>query len=341
MRSLLAAALALLAALPAPAAEAQTVEEFYKGKQLKLMIGAAPGGGNDIFARLFAKHYGRLVPGNPTIVSSNLAAAAGIALANQLFATQPRDGSVIAYFQRNIPLEPLLGGKEVQYDSTKLRWLGSLNRETNVIVAWHTAPVKKVDDLFTTEMIVGSSGGGADTLIFPHLFNRMLKTRFKVVSGYSGGDEMDLAMERGETHGRASMTWTTLSTSRVRWLNEKLAAPIAQYGLKRDPALPDLPNMLDFVKDPDDRQVLELLLARQETGRPFATPPEVPADRLAALRQAFAAVARDPEFLADANQRGISPELMTGEDVEALLARMYKTPPETLQKARQALVISK
>jgi tripartite-type tricarboxylate transporter receptor subunit TctC len=336
-RSALKAALAAVLILSAGTLRAETVEEFYRGKTLQLMVGGGSGGGNDFFARIFAKHFPRLMPGSPNIVIFNIPGAGGIVGANQLYNTMPRDGTVMGMFQRNIPLEPLLSDGHTQYDSLKMQWIGSLNSETNVVVAWHTARVKKFEDLFTTEFLIGASGGAADSLVYPLLFNRVLGTKFKIVRGYKSGDDLDLAMERGEVEGRASVTWTTFSGSRGQAYRAGKAFPLAQFGLTKNPALPNLPNLYDLVKDPTDRQVFELLLARQETGRPCVVAPDVPADRVAALRKAFEEVAADKEFLADIKARGGTIELITGKEVEDLLRRLYAAPKDIVERTKAVL----
>lgn len=336
----LGAGFVLIGGLAVPSASAQSnlsVEDFYKGKQYKVLVGSTPGGGNDLFARMFAKHFGKHVPGNPTWTVINMPGAGGILVTQQIYSLQPKDGSVIAAVQRGIPLEPLLSGKDLKYDSLKMKWLGSLNKETNLIIAWHTAKVKTAEDMFKYEFIAGSSGGGADSLTYPRLLNKTLGTKFKVVTGYAGGEEQSLAMERGETDGRASVPWTTVRANHSDWLRDKKINIIVQMALQRDPDLPNVPNVLEYVKNPKDRQVFELLFARQETGRPFAAPPEIPADRLAALRKSFDATANDPEFVKDLEQRGGSVELLNAKEMETLIAKLYKTPPDVVAAAREIL----
>ena len=333
----LGAAFGMMAVLASSGVQAQSVEEFYKNKQYKVLVGSTPGGGNDLFARMFAKHFGKHVPGNPTWAVINMPGAGGILVTQQIYALQPKDGSVIAAVQRGVPLEPLLSGKDLKYDSLKMKWLGSLNKETNLIIAWYTAPVKTADDLFKYEFIAGAAGGGADSLTYPRLLNKTLGTHFKVITGYAGGEEQSLAMERGEVHGRASVPWTTVRANHADWLRDKKINIIVQMALQRDPDLPDVPNIIEYVKDPKDKQVFELLFARQETGRPYAAPPEIPADRLAALRTAFVATAKDQAFIKDMEQRGGSVELLTAEEMEPLIARLYKTPEDVVLAARDIL----
>ena len=331
---------ALVGGLAVTSASAQSnvsVEEFYKNKQYKVLVGSTPGGGNDLFARVFAKYYGRHVPGNPTWTVINMPGAGGILVTQSIYTLQPKDGSVIAAVQRGIPLEPLLSGKDLKYDSLKMKWLGSINKETNLIIAWHTAPVKTAADMFKYEFIAGAAGGGADSLTYPRLLNKTLGTKFKIITGYPGGEEQSLAMEREETHGRASIPWTTVRANHGDWLRDKKINIIVQMALHRDPDLPDISNVLEYVKDPKDKLVFELLFSRQETGRPFAAPPETPADRLAALRQAFTDTANDKEFITELEQRGGSVELLKYDEMEALIAKLYKTPPDVVAMARDLL----
>jgi tripartite-type tricarboxylate transporter receptor subunit TctC len=327
----------MLVALSGTMASAETVEEFYHGKTIKLIVGSGAGGGSDALSRIFAKYFTQHMPGKPAVVVQNLPGAGGVTAAAQIFNTQPRDGTVFASVMRTIPVLPLLTEKPLNYDPLKMSWIGSLNRETNVIVAWHTSPVQTLDDVFKREMAVGTSGPGSDTYVYSVLLNKTLGAKFKIISGYPGGPEIDLAMQRGEVEGRVSITWTSLKTGRSDWLRDKKVRVLAQLGLQREPDLPDVPNVLELVKDPTDRQVYEFLFARQETGRPFVAPPDVPADRLAALRKAFVDAANDREFLAEIQSKGGSIELMSGEELQAFVGKLYKTSPEVIKAAKEVL----
>lgn len=332
-----AVCVASLMALSSFPAVAQSVEEFYKGKTVRLIVGSGAGGGSDVFARMFTKYFANHLPGRPTVVIQNIATAGGVIAIAQLYNTQPRDGTVIASVQRTIPVMPLMTDKDLNYDSRKMGWLGSLNKETNVIIAWHTSPIQTIDDVFKREMVVGTGGGSSDTHVYALLLNKTLGTKFKIVSGYPGGPEIDLAMERGEVEGRVSITWTSLKSSRAEWMKEKKVRVLAQMSLAREPDLPDTPNILEMVKDPNDRQVYEFLFSRQEVGRPFVAPPELPADRLAALRKALSDTAKDPAFLQEVTSKGGGIELLTGEEVQALIEKSYRTPPHILKAAQAAL----
>jgi tripartite-type tricarboxylate transporter receptor subunit TctC len=318
-------------------ASAQTVESFYKGKTIKLVVGSGAGGGNDVFARIFAKYLPKHLPGSPMVIVQNVPAAGGVVATAQMANTQPRDGTVIAAVNRTIPMMPLLVDKDLNFDSRKLGWLGSLNKETNVIIVWHTSPVNTIADVQKRETIVGTTGGSSDSNVYALLLNQTLDTKFKIVGGYPGGPDIDLAMERGEVEGRVSITWTSLKGSRSAWLKEKKVKILAQMALQRSPELPDVPNVLEMVKDPKDRQVYEFLFSRQEAGRPFVAPPELPADRLAALRKALEDVATDKHFIADVEHGGGTVELLTGEELQKLVNKFYATPPEILKAARAAL----
>lgn len=318
-------------------ASAQSVEEFYKGKTLKMIVGSGASGGGDVFARMFSKYLPKHLPGSPTIVVQNMPAAGGIVAASHLYNAGPRDGTLIAAVMRTVPIMPLLSDKDLNYDPRKLNWLGSLNSETNVIIAWHTSPIQRFDDVLKREMVVGSTGGSSDTNVYALLLNQTLGTKFKIVAGYPGGPAIDIAMERGEVEGRASITWTSLKGGRSEWLKEKQVRILAQMGLKRNPELPDVPNVLEMVKDPKTRQMYEFLFARQEAGRPFVAPPELPADRLAALRKSLVDVAKDEGFLAEVKRGGGSIQLMTGEEVQALVEKLYASPPDVIAAAKAAL----
>lgn len=312
------------------------VEDFYRGRNLRMLIGAGIGGGNDTYARFLARHMVRHIPGNPTIVPQNIPGGAGTQAAASLYNVAPRDGSVIAALNRATGFDPLFTGRDYKFDPRQFIWLGSLNKETNLIVAWHTAPVKTVADIFTTEMVLGAASAGADSAVYPRLINALLGAKFRVVTGYDG-EQASLATEKGEVDGRASMPWTTLKTLHPDWVRDKKVNIIVQMALERDPELPDVPNILDFVKDTEDRALFEALFSRQEMGRPFVAPPEVPADRVTALRRAIPDTIGDPIFQAEAQKTGIDIQYVDGEQIERLIHRAYALPPRVLKRIREAL----
>ena len=328
------AALLIPLVLSEAPAKAQTVEDFYRGRSLKLLVSAAVGGGADLYARVFARHFGKHIPGHPTFVVQNVPGAAGLLVAGQMQNTAPRDGSVIAFLQRNNLAEPLLADHDLGFDPRRLNWLGSLNKDSYVIIAWHTAGVKTMEDALKRELVLGSTGGGTENVTFPLLLNKTLGTKFKLVRGYKGSDELALAIERGEVQGRA-ITWTTMRSEHANWLQDRKVNLLLQLAMQRHPDLPMVPSAIDYVSNVSDRQLFELMLTPLEAGRPIALPPDTPPDRVATLRAAFAALVADPEFQAEIASRGSSVEALTGLETQSLVDNIYRTPRDILLRARE------
>jgi tripartite-type tricarboxylate transporter receptor subunit TctC len=332
------AGLSLLAMVVPPAtAAAQTAEQFYKGKSLTMIVGGGVGGGYDIYARAFARHMSKHIPGNPPIVPKNVPAAGGIAAANMLYTVAEKDGSTIAAFPNNVPMDPLFDNPGVRYDALKLNWLGSIGKLQNVCATWHTSPIKTIAAAREREVIVAAAGAASNTAIMPKVLNALLGTRFKAITGYDPGTGLTLSIERGEAEGICGLSWSTMKASRPHWIKDKLLNVIVQMGLDKLPDLPDVPAALDLVSDPESKQVLELILARQETGRPFAAPPQVPPDRLAALRRAFEATLQDPEFIAEAAKLQLEIEPLSGDQIDKLLASAYGTAKTITRRAVELL----
>jgi tripartite-type tricarboxylate transporter receptor subunit TctC len=325
-------ALLVAAALP-PSAPAQTVEEFYRGKAITMLVGSGAGGGYDTYARVFARHMSRHIPGNPAIIAKNMPAAAGLAAASALYTTADRDGSTIAAFTNGAAMEPLFGNAGARYDARAFNWLGSIGKLRNVCATWHQSPVKTIAAARAREVIVAAAGATSNTAIVPKALNALIGTKFKVIAGYDTGAGLTLSIERGEAEGICGLSWSTIKASRPHWIRDRLLNVIVQMGLQKLPDLPDVPSALDLVTDAESKQVLELILIRQEAGRPFAAPPGVPADRLAALRDAFEATLRDGEFRAEAERAQLEIEPLTASEIETLLARAYGAPKAIVQKA--------
>jgi tripartite-type tricarboxylate transporter receptor subunit TctC len=314
-------------------AGAQSVEDFYRGRTVKLTVAAAVGGGADLYARVLAPHLGKHIPGHPTFVIQNTPGAAGLLVARQLQGSAPGDGSVVTLLQRNNLLEPLLSDRDVGFDPRKVTWLGSLNKDTYLIFSWHTSGVRTIEDAKQKALILGNTGGGNENVTFPLLLNQTIGTRFRLVRGYKGSGDLSIAIERGEVQGRA-ITWTTLRADHPDWLSEKKVDVIVQLALKRSPDLPDVPSAMEYVNSEQDRRLYQLLFATLEAGRPFAVAQGTPPDRVAALRNAFAELSQDSEFLDDLRQRGGSIEYIPGEDVEQLISSIYATPRDVIDRAR-------
>ncbi len=322
----------VLAALAAGAAPAHA-DDFYGGKQITFIVGAGPGGGYDLQARVAARHLGKHIPGNPAVIVQNMPAR--IAAANHMFITAPKDGTTIALLQRGILLARLIYPTGVRFEIEKFHWLGSFNTETAVTLAWHSAPHKTAKDLFDKELIVGGITG-VDPETTPRLYNSLIGTKFKVVTGYNSTAQIALAIERGEVQGIADWSWSSLKAVRPQWLSEKQVTVLMQGALHNEPELGALPNALDFIKNDNDRKVLELHFTQKTAARPLIAPPDVPAERIAMLRRAFAALAKDKEFLADAEKAKIEIDFVPGEAIDKVVKTVTSTPPEIAERYAKA-----
>jgi hypothetical protein len=280
-----------------------------------------------------ARHLGKHIPGHPAIVVQNMPAR--IAAANHMFITAPKDGTIIALLQRGVLLARLIYPSGVRFEIEKFHWLGSFNSETAVTLAWHTAPQKTTQDLFDKELIVGGITG-VDPETTPRLYNSLIGTKFKVVTGYNSTAQIALAVERGEVQGIADWSWSSLKAVRPQWLSEKLVTVLLQGALKNEPELGTLPNALDFVKSDTDRKVLALHFTQKTAARPLVAPPEVPAERVTILREAFAALAKDKDFLADADKAKLEFDFVPGEEIDKVVKIVAETPPDIGERYTKA-----
>jgi tripartite-type tricarboxylate transporter receptor subunit TctC len=327
-------AFAVLLAFPFQA-HAQSVEDFYKSHPITMLVGSGAGGGYDVYARAFARHWTGHIPGHPVIIPKNMPAAAGLAAANSLYNDSARDGSVVGAFTNGAAMDPLFGNPGAHYDPRQFEWLGSIGKLENVCATWHASPVKTIAQAQQRQVIVAAAGATSNTAIVPKMLNTLIGTKFKVISGYDPGSGLTLAVESGEAEGICGLSWSTMKASRPRWVNDHLLNVIVQLGLTRLPELPDVPSALDLVSDAQNKQVMELILLRQEAGRPFAAPPGTPADRVAALRQSFEATLKDPDFVAEAQKMQLEIDPMTGEAIARMLAKAYAAPKVIVQRAAE------
>jgi tripartite-type tricarboxylate transporter receptor subunit TctC len=323
-----------LAASPAFAQE--DVAAFFRGKTLRLVVGIGVGSGYDINARLLARHMASHIPGQPTIIVQNQPGAGSLAMTNALYNTGPFDGTVMGASFNGMPTTPLLQPAGARFDPEKLNWLGSTNRETQVMYVWHTAPAHTLEDARTREIIMGAQAPGSTQFDYPVLAKEMFGFKFKVVTGYESTPKIHLAMESGEVHGTVA-NWSTLKAINASWIAEKKIRILAQWALMKNPELGEIPMFLEVAKTEAERSALRLMLARLEYGRPFFLPPNVPAARVAALRRAFDATMKDPDYLAEADRLKIDVEPLSGEQVAALVEQVSGTPPETVAKVRAAM----
>ena len=316
-------------------AHAQSVEDFYKSHPITMLVGSGAGGGYDVYARTFSRYWTNHIPGHPNIVPKNMPAAAGLAAASTLFNGAERDGSVIGAFTNGAAMDPLFGNPGAHYDALQFAWLGSIGKLENVCATWHTSSVKTIAQARAREVIVAAAGATSNSAIVPKMLNTLIGTRFKIVSGYDTSSGLTMAVERGEAEGICGLSWSTIKASRPHWIKDNLLNVIVQMGLAKLADLPDVPSALDLVENAENRQVMELILIRQEAGRPFAAPPGTPADRVAALRQAFAETLQDPDFIAEAAKAQLEIEPMTGAEIEKMLAKAYAAPKGIVERAAE------
>ena len=331
--ALLIVGLALCLSVTSGAAQ-DPVADFYRGKQVSILVGFTPGGSSSLYAQALARHMGRYLPGSPSFIVQHVPGAGGLLLANNVANTVPRDGTAFAITGRTAAIEPLLGNKNAKFDGRQFNWIGTANVEYTTCSLWHTAKAKTLQDAMRIETVVGGSGADATEVIFPKAANKLTGTKFKVVLGYHGSTEILLAMERGEVEGFCGIGWTFLKLRKADWLKDKKINILYQMSLEKHPELPHVPAIIDHARTPDDRKVFEFLFAPQEMGRPFFAPPAVPAERVKALRDAFARTFKDPAFLAEAEKMGVEVQHVGGEQIQALVERIYASPPEVIARAK-------
>jgi tripartite-type tricarboxylate transporter receptor subunit TctC len=333
-RAVLALAVSLVAGGSSLAQE--DVAAFFRGKTLRLVVGVGVGSGYDINARLLARHLAAHIPGQPTIVVQNQPGAGSLTMTNALYHTGPFDGTVMGASFNGMPTTPLLQPTGVRFDPVKFNWLGSTNRETQVMYVWHTAPAQVLDDIRSKQVVMGAQAPGSTQFDYPVLADKLFGFKFKVVTGYESTPKIHLAMESGEVDGTIA-NWSTLKAINTNWITEKKIRILAQWALQKSGELDDVPLFLDVANTEGERAALRLMLARLEYGRPFFLPPNVPPARIEALRRAFDATMKDPAYLAEADKLKIDVEPLSGEQVAELVEQVSRTPADTVARVRAAL----
>jgi tripartite-type tricarboxylate transporter receptor subunit TctC len=328
-------ALAVLLVL-AGRAGADGVEDFYKGRNISLVIGFSVGGGYDAYARLLARYIGRHIPGEPSIIPQQMAGAGSLRAANFIYSVAARDGSVFGTFSRSMGTAPLID-KAVEFDSRKFTWLGSVTDDNTICVTWNTSPIKTWDDFLKAPSKLGGLGAGADPDIWTLLYKNVFGAKAQLVTGYPGTNDVTLAMERGEVDGLCGLSWSTIKTRHGDWLKSHSVNIIVQAALKKEPEIEAVPLATDLVTRSEQLQTLKLLLTAQAMARPFAAPPDIPADRKAALIAAFDATMKDADFLAEAQKLDFDVRPVNAATIDALLAEVYATPNDVLDKAAKAI----
>ena len=319
-------------------ARADEVSDFYRGKTVTMIVGYSAGGGYDIYARAVARHMGEHMPGAPKIVVQNMPGAGSIASANYLFNAAAKDGTIFGTFGRGVPMEPLIGAAKVQYDASKFTWIGSAANELSVCAVTQKSQVKTWDDAMRRDAAVGGEGSGSDPDTYAMMVRGLFGARFRIVTGYPGGNDMTLAIERGELDGRCGWSWGSIKATRPDWVSgPNRLNVLLVMSTERSEELPDVPTVLEKAMTDRDRDIVRLIVSRQTVARPFAAPPGVPVARRDALRKAFMATVNDPVFLAEAKAASLEISPLSGEDVEKLIGELYKAPAESIAQARAAI----
>jgi tripartite-type tricarboxylate transporter receptor subunit TctC len=311
-------------------AQAASVADFYKGKDIKLVVGSDPGGGYDVYARALARHFTKHLPGKPNIIVQNMQGAGGVVATNWLYNIAPKDGTVFGMPQRGTPFLAFFGKPGPKFDPVKFNWIGSLNNETGVITLWHTAKVKTLQDAMEQVSLIGGSGPN-DTESYPALMDNTIGTKFRIISGYPSTTAISLAMERGEVDG-LSQSWSSLKSEHPDWVKNKTLSILVQISNVKHPDLPNVPTVMEFVKNPEHKAIWNIMLAQKAMGRPFTAPPGVPKDRVNALRAAFDATVKDPAFIADIGKQGRELTPVSGKEVQAMLQEIAAQPKSLLAK---------
>jgi tripartite-type tricarboxylate transporter receptor subunit TctC len=324
----------------ATASSAQSVEDFYKDRRIKYILGSAGGGGYDEYSRLVTRHMGKHIPGNPTFIVQNMPGAGGVVAANYLYNVSARDGSEIGMTGRASAIEPLINpaDKSVKFEATKFNWIGTPQQEIGLMLIWQPSPVQTMADLKKHEVTVSSTGRAAATSVYPRLMNNLFGTKLKVIEGYKSSAEALFAMEKGEVAGHSSGGSSPSFRSRMNgWIKEGKVKILMQVSLEKDPTLPDVPLITDMASNADERQILELVLVQQVMGRPILAPPGIPAARVKALRDAFDATMKDSEFLAEADKQKLEVNPVGGAHINELLERVYATPKNVTDRVAELL----
>mgnify|MGYP006277913095 CR=1 FL=1 len=315
----------------------ESVAEFYRGKQVKIVVGFAAGGNSGLYGDVLGRHMGKHLPGNPGFIPQYMPGAGGLIAANHIANRAARDGTEIAITSRTAAFEPLYGNKQANFEARALNWIGSANVENSACIARSDQNIRTFADVQKRELVIGGSGADAVDMIFPRLANKLMGAKFKIVGGYNTSNDILLAMERREVHGFCGIGWGFLKMRHKPMLDEKRVNILFQIAAERAGDLQQVPRVADLARNEDDKKILDFLTAPQAMGRPFLAPPDVPKDRVAALRRAFEATLKDPDFIADAERTGLEIQFVSGNDVDRVLSNAYATPTALVQRANALL----
>jgi tripartite-type tricarboxylate transporter receptor subunit TctC len=333
-------ALSVIASIPlfAQSASAQSVADFYRGKQMKFIIRSDPGGGYDLYSRLIASYIVHHIPGNPTIIPQNMPGAGGLEAANYVGAIAPKDGTILTMVSQALPMDQSLGfTPQFKADLSKFGWIGNLGDSNLLTYVWYTSPTKSMEDAKKRETTLGGSGAGSVTSWLPLVYNNVLGTKFKIINGYNGANDVRLAMERGEIEGYAANPWNSLQSADPEVVKDHKLTILAQIGVKKEKDLPDVPLLPDLASNDEQRAILDFICSAFAVGRPIATTPGVPPERLAALRKAFDETVVDPEFIKAAAQIGAEIKPVHGEELQKLVDEVINAPQSIKDKVKAAM----
>ncbi|HWG07253.1 MAG TPA: hypothetical protein VG271_19795 [Beijerinckiaceae bacterium] len=316
---------------PAPAMAQQSVANFYKGKTINLYIGFTPGGGYDAYARLVARFMTKYIPGNPAIQPEQMTGGGSRVATNYVYNVAPKDGTALATADQSLALQQAVGDPTVLFDANKLAWIGNPDSDNNTVVTWYTSGIKTIDDAKKKEVPIGATGFNTSSQ-YVQALNTIAGTKFKIILGYPGGNDINLAMEKGEVAGRGSNSWASWKATRPDWVRDHKMNVLVQIGLSKAADLPDVPLLMDVATDPTDKAALKVLSAPPTIGRPIFTSPGVPPERVAALRSAFDSVMKDPDFLAEAQKEQLDINPVSGSDLQQIVADIVSTPKATADR---------
>ncbi len=315
---------------------ADAIEDFYRGKQLDMIIGYSPGGTYDLYARLVARFLGDYIPGKPRVIPRNMPGAGSRLAAGWIFNLGPKDGTVIGTGDQSLAVEQAMGDKALSIDVSKFQYIGNPAADNNTTGAWHTSGIKTLEDAKLREVPTGATGGSTSSQ-YPKAMNALLGTKFKIITGYPGGNDINLALEKGEVAVRGSNAWGSWKATRPDWLRDKKINLLVQIGLTKAPDLPDVPLLIDLAKNEEDRAVLTLLSASVTIGRPLYVAPGVPAERVRALRESFDRMVKDPVFLSAAAREGFEINAVSGEEMQKIVAQIVATPKSIADRLSQII----
>jgi tripartite-type tricarboxylate transporter receptor subunit TctC len=336
-RTLAALTTALLAATGGAYAQ-DDVAEFYRGKTVRLVIGYGAGGGYDVYGKFFARYLGEHIPGKPTVIAQNMPGAGSRSAANWLYKVAPKDGTVLAVLGQATPADQALGQPGVQFDVRQFNWIGNMVAVNNIMITWHESGVRTIDEAKKKALAIGATGAASPSVLYPTVANNLLGTQFKIVSGYPGGGDIMIAMERREVDGRGSDSWASLKSNNPAWIKDKKVNILFQVGPHREKDLPDPPLLTELAQNEEQKQILELISGDAAVGRPILTAPDVPAARVAALRKAFDATMRDPAFQEAAKKANMSFNPIGGEELQKIVTRIVSPSPQVIARVKEVIL---